>query len=155
MSAEEESLGAQPLRLDGGQDLPQGVEFLDSDVICRYLVNDHVELSPRSAQLIDSHRRLRISILTLAEVAHVLRSFYGRTPEQIADALIQLLERENIATHELDTDLAIEALDMTRPSRRISVPDALLWAIAQTSAPARVWSFDRRFPSDGLDLAAP
>lgn len=107
-------------------------------MICRYLVNDHVEHSPRAARLIDSDRLLRISILTLAEVAHVLRSFYRRTPDQIADGLIQLLERENIATHEIDTDLAIEAIDMTRPSRRISVPDALLWATAQPAAPARV-----------------
>lgn len=50
------------------------LEFLDSDVICRYLTNDHPELSPRAAALIDSDRRLRVSILILAEVAHVLRS---------------------------------------------------------------------------------
>ena len=130
MSGEEGSNDPQPRRPDGDQDLTPEVEFLDSDVICRYLVNDHVEHSPRAARLIDSDRLLWISILTLAEVAHVLRSVYQRTPEQIADGLIQLLERENIAAHELDTDLAIGALELTRPSRRISVPDALLWATA-------------------------
>lgn len=141
--------------LNGSQNPAPRTEFLDSDVICRYLVNDHPELSPRAARLIDSSRPLRISILTLAEVAHVLRSFYQRTPDEVAHGLIQLLERENIITHELDTDLAIEAIDMTRPSRRISIPDALLWATAQPAAPARVWSFDRRFPDDGLELAVP
>jgi predicted nucleic acid-binding protein len=135
--------------------LLQRVEFLDSDVICRYLTNDDPQLSLRAAALIDSERPLRISILILAEVAHVLRSFYRRPPEQVAGALIRLLERENIEAHEVDTDVAIEALELTRPSRRVSVPDALLWATAQVVPPARIWTFDERFPGHGIETAAP
>jgi predicted nucleic acid-binding protein len=135
--------------------MTDGVEFLDTDVICRYLMNDHAELSPRAARLIDSDRLLRISLLTLAEVAHVLRLIYKRTAAQIAGALTQLLDRENISTHEVDTDLAIEALELTQPSRRVSVPDPMLWALAYSAPPARIWSFDRHFPTSGIDLREP
>jgi predicted nucleic acid-binding protein len=144
-------VSSEPLE-DGGD---ERIEFLDSDVICRYLMNDHAALSPRAAVLIDADRPLRISILTVAEVAHVLRSVYARTPQQVADALIQLLERENIQVHEVDTDLTIEALGLTRPSRRVSIPDALLWAVALAAAPARIWSFDRRFPREGIQVEEP
>jgi predicted nucleic acid-binding protein len=114
----------------GGLEPP--VDLLDTDVLCRYLLNDYpADLSARCGQIIESEQSFRVSLLTLAEVAHVLRSVYHRSPEQIAAALILLLERENIETHEIDTYLAIEALELTRPSRRVSVPDALLWALAR------------------------
>jgi predicted nucleic acid-binding protein len=153
--SQDEGQNPNLLPSDPGREIAPIVEFLDSDVICRYLMNDHPTLSPRAAGLIDSDRPLRISVLILAEVSHVLRSVYGRTSDQIAGALIQLLERVNIQTHELDTDVTIEALDLTRPSRRVSVPDALLRALALSAGPARIWSFDRRFPNAGIDLSEP
>src|SRR5213593_4426188 len=95
--------------------------FLDTDVLCRYLLNDHPESrSARAAQLIEHTSPLRISLLTLAEVAHVLRTVYRRSPAQIAVSLIRLLQRENVETYEVVTELAIEALEMTHPSRRVS-----------------------------------
>jgi len=139
----------------GLDEVVERTEFLDANLICRYLTDDHPELSPRAAALIDSDHQLRISLLMLAEAAQVLRSFYRRAPDQIADALIRLLERSNIRVHEVDTDHAIQALQLTRPSRRISVPHALLWAIAQAATPALVWSFDRKFPREGIDLVEP
>ncbi len=130
-------------------------DLLDTDVICRYLLNDHPgTLSARAAHLIESGADLRISILTLAEVAHVLRSVYARSPDQIGEALQLLLARENIHTQEIDTDIAIEALEMTRASRRVSVPDALVWGLARTTG-LRVRSFDRQFPHSGIRLVEP
>lgn len=130
-------------------------DLLDTDVICRYLLNDHPDsLSARAARLIESDQPLRVSILTLAEAAHVLRSVYTRSPEQIATALILLLERANIESCEVETDLAAEALELTRGSRRVSVSDALLWALARTLG-ARIRSFDRRFPREGIAVKEP
>jgi predicted nucleic acid-binding protein len=128
---------------------------VDTDVLCRYLLNDHpASSSRRAAARIESPQPLVVSILTLAEVAHVLRSVYGRSPEQIAAALILLLDRENIESCEVETDLAIEALELMRASRRVSVPDALLWALARKMG-SRVRTFDRRFPTDGITVAEP
>src|SRR2546427_731835 len=83
---------------------------LDADVVCRYLLNDHPEtLSARASRLIDSEQPLKIAILTLAEAAHMLRSVYGRSPDQIASALVLLLERENVTVYEVETETVIEA----------------------------------------------
>ena len=84
----------------------------------------------------------------------MLRSVYLRSPEAIAAALTQLLERENIDAHEIATEVAIAALEMTRSSRRVSVPDALLWALARASGHS-VRSFDRRFPRIGITIEEP
>jgi predicted nucleic acid-binding protein len=130
-------------------------ELLDANVVCRYLTGDHPEHSERAAELIESDRELRISVLILAEAAHVLRRVYGHPPGTVADALIELVQRENIEAHELETDLVVEALLMCRDSGRVSVPDALLWALARAAAPARVWSFDRRFPGSQIELREP
>lgn len=134
---------------------PGPLDLLDADVLCRYLLNDHPgTLSTRAAHLIESDASFHVSILTLAEVAHVLRSVYARSPEQIATALILLLERQNLATAEIDAEIAVEALELTRQSRRVSVPDALLWALARARG-SRVRSFDRQFPQQGIQVKEP
>jgi predicted nucleic acid-binding protein len=134
--------------------LPTG-DLVDTDVICRYLLNDYPGASSQqAADLIESSQPLIVSILTLAEVTHVLRSVYARSPCQIAEALILLLDRENVETYEVETDLAIQALEITRGSRRVSVPDGLLWALARKTG-ARVRTFDRQFPQDGIVVAPP
>jgi predicted nucleic acid-binding protein len=69
--------------------------------------------------------------------------------------LIDLLNRENIDTHEVPTEVAIQALRFCRPSGRVNFGDAMLWAVARASAPARVWTFDRRFPADGIERWEP
>ena len=130
-------------------------ELLDANVVCRYLTGDHPEHSERAAELIESDRQLRISVLILAEAAHVLRRVYGHPPAVVVDALIQLLGRENLEVHEVETDLVVQALLACRDSGRVSVPDALLWALARGAAPSRVWSFDRRFPATGIELREP
>lgn len=133
----------------------QMIELLDANVICRYLADDHPEHSERAARLIESDRPLRVSVLVLAETAHVLRRGYGHPQEAVVKALIELLQREHLDVHEVDTDRAIEALHRCLPSGRVSVPDALLWATARDAAPARVWTFDQRFPREDIACEEP
>jgi predicted nucleic acid-binding protein len=130
-------------------------EFLDANPILRYLLNDVSEHAPRARALIESERRFRVSVVTLVEVAFVLLRTYRTPREQIVDALVELLNRENIEAHEIDTVLAIEALMLCRPSGRVNFGDAMLWATAHSSAPARVWTFDANFPGDEVEVLAP
>jgi predicted nucleic-acid-binding protein len=137
------------------------VEFLDTNTVVRYLVRDDAGMAKRAAALIESDRSLRISVLILAEIGFVLTRVYRIDREQVVDTLINLLNRENIETHEVEVDLAIQALRLCRPSGRVNYADALLWAVARAAAPAsggnpsRVWSFDERFPADGIELRQP
>lgn len=130
-------------------------DFVDTSILVRYLIQDDTALTARATRLIESERTLRVSVLTLAEVGFVVTKFYKIERARAVDALIDLLSRENLKTHEIDTDLAIEALILCRPSGRVSFADALLWAVARSNAPARVWTFDERFPTDGIQVSGP
>lgn len=147
---------AQPVSpppVEPGESSP--LEFLDTNTLARYLIRDNPAMTERAAALIDSDRSLRISVLVLAEAGYLLTSFYRIERARAVDALIDLLNRENIEAHEIATDVAIQALRLCQPSRRVSFADALLWAVARSVAPARVWSFDTRFPTDGIELREP
>lgn len=130
-------------------------EFLDANVIIRYLLQDSPDLGARAKALIDSSRVFLVSTVTLAEVSHVLRSVYRRDHNRIASALIDFLGKSNVDTFEIDTVLAIDALESTRNSGRINVADALVQSTAKSVLNGRVWTFDERFLSDGIEVATP
>lgn len=130
-------------------------EFLDANPVLRYLLADHPDQLARSRTLIESERRFRLSIVTLTEVAYVLTRVAGVPRADAVDALIALLERENVDMHEIDTDLAVQALSLCRPGGRVNFGDAMLWAVARSAPAARVWTFDERFPADGIELRRP
>jgi len=85
----------------------------------------------------------------------VLTKFYKVERARAVDALVDFLNRENIEAHEIRTELAIQALQLCRPSGRVNFVDALLWAVARGAALARVWTFDEKFPADGIQVRQP
>ena len=88
----------------------------------------------------------------LAETAHVLTSVYRLPRRVVADALIALVQKQNVSVLGLDTALVVQALLLCRPSGRVSFTDALVWAAARSSRHARVYTFDDRFPDLGVEL---
>jgi predicted nucleic acid-binding protein len=131
------------------------LELLDTNPVVRYPVRDDPQLSARAAALLESDRRLSLSVLTVAEIGYVLTSNYKIDRAQVVDALIEVLNRENIDTHEVPTETVIQALRLCRPSGRVNFADAMLWAVARTAAPSRVWTFDRNFPEYGIERREP
>ena len=131
--------------------------LLDTSMLVRYLTGDPPDLADVSAQVIDGEDPLLITDVVLFEAAYVLRSDYDVPREAIVDHLIALLRKANIETFRLDTHLVIEALLLCRPSGRISIGDALIWAAARSEPDPIIYSLDRRFPDEGvtvLDSAA-
>jgi predicted nucleic-acid-binding protein len=104
--------------------------------------------------LCEGEATLTISPLILAEVGYVLTKVYGREREQVVASLIELLQRQNICVYGMETNVAVEALELCRPSNRVSYADALLWAEARTAG-ATVRTFDARFPKQGVTVHAP
>jgi hypothetical protein len=41
---------------------------------------------------------------------------------------------------------------MCRDSGRVSIPDALIWAAARSAGNTPVYTLDRRFPADGIEV---
>lgn len=106
-----------------------------------------------AARILDETPRLRLSEGILTETAYVLTSFYEVPRERVVDSLIDLISKENIVLHGLSKEVTIQALLLCRPSKRVSFADALLWAVAMSCGKeACIYTFDKRFPGDGLQL---
>ena len=130
----------------------KGPAFLDTSVVVRYLIEDSPAMAKRAAEIIDSDQPLILSEVALAEAAFVLDSFYEVQRDTLVDALIALVLRRNISILNVSKPLVLDGLRQCRPSKRVSFADALLWAEAREMGAPRIYSFDRRFPADGLEI---
>ena len=126
--------------------------FLDSNVLVRYLIGDPPDQADRAAEIIDQTSRLCITTVSLAEVYFVLNRLYGIPRGRLIDQLIDFLLKENIMPRGVDKEFLIQGLRMCRDSGRVNVADAMIWAEARTAEIEVIYSFDQRFPSDGLEI---
>ena len=126
--------------------------FLDTNMVIRYLTGQPREQADRADRIINGVRALLVSDVVLVETAYVLRTQYRVSREAIIDQLIDLVQRENILVYAIDKDLALQGLRMCRPSGRVSVSDAMIWAAARTAGASAIYTFDERFPGDNVEL---
>ncbi|MEJ2262280.1 MAG: PIN domain-containing protein [Anaerolineales bacterium] len=126
--------------------------LLDTSIIVRYLTGDPPDLAEEAARIIDKQANLQITDVVLAETAYVLSSIYRIPREVVVDHLILLLQKENIHPFFLAKDIVLQALLLCRPSGRVSYADALVWAAAQSTDEKIIYSFDERFPTDGVEV---
>ena len=126
--------------------------FLDTSLVVRYLTGDPAELAEQAAQIIDGEADLRITDVVLAETAYVLMSAYSVPRDVVADHLVAFVQKKNISPFGLDKGIVLKALLLCRPSARVSFADAMVWAAARSAGSKVVYSFDERFPIDGLEV---
>ena len=126
--------------------------FLNTSVIVRYLTNDHPEMSDQATQIIEEVDDVTITEGILGETAFVLTSVYGKSRSEVVGSLIDLVERDNISTYAMDKSLVLRGLEMCRPSGRVSIADAMIWAAARTDRASAIYTFDRRFPNQGIEI---
>lgn len=129
--------------------------FLDTSVIVRYLTGDPPAMADRAAAVIDTDQPLILSELALVETAYVLESFYKVQCETLVNTLIALVQRHNIQLLSTSKPLVLDALQLCRPSKRVSFTDALLWAQAREHGGAKLVTFDQRFPTDEIEIENP
>jgi predicted nucleic acid-binding protein len=126
--------------------------YVDTSIIVRYLTGDPPSLANEAAKIIDGEEELLVTDLVLAETAYVLESVYRVPRPVIADHLVAFSMKENINVPGIEKDLLVHALHLCKPSSRVSWADALIWAAARTSKVNRVYSFDKRFPPDSIEI---
>lgn len=126
--------------------------FLDTSYLVRYLTNDLPELAEQAAAVIDSEEPLILSELALVETAYVLSSQYQVPRADIVDALADLVQRSNLRLPNLAKPHVLAALSLCRDSKRCSFTDALLWAQARDNGAERIYSFDAKFPDEGIEI---
>ena len=127
--------------------------LVDTSVIARYLTGDPPDLADRAAAILDGEEELQVTDVAIAETAYVLTSVYGVARQEVVDSLVELLQKENLQPFRLDKAIVIEALLLCRRSGRVSFADALIWAAARSGGADRIYTFDGRFPTTGVELS--
>jgi predicted nucleic acid-binding protein len=126
--------------------------IVDTNVAVRYLTDDPPGSSATARELMDALKGAVIPTVVLAEIGFVLSSFYGLDRTSVVEALIQLINKRNVSILELNRRTAVRALRYCQPSNRVSFADALTWAAARESGIGVIVTYDRRFPSEGVEL---
>ena len=126
-------------------------DFIDTNIIVRYLTGDPPEQAEAAIRIIEN-RRIQIPIVVFTEAVYVLGSQYRFSRERIIDGLLSLVRKNNVSVYSIDKNLVLQGLLMCRPSGRVSVADAMIWAAARSAGARIIYTFDRRFPSEGIEL---
>jgi predicted nucleic acid-binding protein len=118
--------------------------LVDTNLIVRYLVQDHEKHAKAAGKLFDAcdHGDVVIVVLpaVLAECVFVLESFYEHPRGDIASALGRLISSPGV---EIDAAIHLDALDRYRKTK-VHFVDCLIAATAATED-MPVASFDQDF----------
>jgi predicted nucleic acid-binding protein len=129
---------------------------VDTSVVVRYLVGSPDAQARRAAALIDdADTEIGISVVVLAETAHVLRTQYEVEQRAIIDTLIELIQRENVRLLGGRADLVVELLVRARGLSGRPIPDALVVAAALEADALPLATFDREQRRYGVATRAP
>jgi predicted nucleic acid-binding protein len=123
------------------------VSSIDTSVVVRYLVGTPAAQARRAARLIDDDSAsIGVSVVALAETAHVLRTQYDVEAREIIEALIGLIQRDNVRVLEVRSDIVVETLVRARSMPGRPIPDALIVAasIASDALPLATFDADQR-----------
>ena len=118
--------------------------LVDTNLIVRYLVQDHEKHAKAAGKLFDACDRGDVVIVVLpavlAECVFVLESFYEHPRGDIASALGRLISSPGV---EIDAAINVDALDRYRKTK-VHFVDCLIAATAATEN-MPVASFDQDF----------
>jgi predicted nucleic acid-binding protein len=126
--------------------------LLDTSFIVRYLTGQPSDRVGQARAVIESDRYLALTDVGIVEAAYVLTTIYRIPRERTVDSLVALIQRRNIVTPGTKKEYVVTGLLMCRSSNRVSFGDALIWAAARSQRVPAVYTFDERFPSDGIRL---
>ena len=129
---------------------------LDTSVVVRYFVGTPAAQAKRAARLIDDDStECGVSVVALAECAHVLRTQYQVEHRDIIDALIGFIQRVNVRVIDLRTDLLVEALVRARDLPGRPIPDAMIVAASLAADAVPLATFDRGQRRYGIETRDP
>jgi predicted nucleic acid-binding protein len=129
---------------------------VDTSVVVRYLVGTPPGQARRAAALIDDDdAEIGVSVVALAECAHVLRTQYEIEGRDIIDALIGFIQRRNVRVLEIRADSVTEALVRARSLPGRPIPDALIVAAAIATDALPLATFDRDQRRYGIEVREP
>ena len=129
---------------------------VDTSVLVRYLVGTPTDQAARAAVFMDDYEaELAVSVVALAECAHVLRTQYEIDGRDIIDTLISFIQRENVSLLGVRTDVLVEMLVRARSMPGCPIPDAMIVAASLTANALPLVTFDKGQGRYGISVREP
>lgn len=129
---------------------------IDTSVLVRYLVGTPAGQAQRASALIDDDdQEIGISLVALAECAHVLRTQYAVASPDIIDSLIGFVQRDNVRVLGVRADLVVAMLARARSLPGRPIPDALIVASTVGADALPLATFDEGQARYGIAVRAP
>lgn len=117
---------------------------VDTSVLVRYLVGTPTDQAGRAAALIDDvEQEIGVSMVALADCAHVLRTQYEVEPVVIIDTVVGLIQRENVRVLGIRSDILVEVLVRARALPGRPIADAMIVAASVAADAVPLATFDR------------
>jgi len=98
--------------------------IIDANIILRYVLDDHEELSPKAADILEHHSAI-LPMEAACEVVYVLQKVYGVDRPHIQQHLGELIAEQLITVEK--ASVLLEGLKCYS-STTLDIVDALLWA---------------------------
>lgn len=98
--------------------------LVDANVVLRYILNDHPDLSVKASDIIENYKVIVVTEV-MCEIVYVLQKVYNVPREEIKTKIYDLVD-ENLITLEKQ-DVIKQALS-TYCKKNIDIVDAILWA---------------------------
>jgi predicted nucleic-acid-binding protein len=113
--------------------------IVDANIILRYVLDDHEDLSSKAAQILENNR-VTLPMAVACEVVFVLQKVYQVERDKIQEVLKGLVEEELVFLEK--PELLLKALDCYRETK-FDFVDCLLWAYSQVDSEI-VFTFDKK-----------
>jgi predicted nucleic-acid-binding protein len=98
--------------------------IIDANIVLRYILDDHTELSPKAADILEN-QSVMLPIEAACEVVYVLQKVYQVDRQQIQQYLSELVNEQLITVEK--TEVFLKALDCYGTTT-FDFVDTLLWA---------------------------
>lgn len=120
--------------------------YVDTSVVIRYLTGDDPVRTSAAMVIIETRAARAVSIVSILEASHVLRTAYAYERRSIAAALIDLVSRRNVVVPEFAKDHVLRWLSLWGNGTVGSVGDALIAASMSAHDAEAIATFDAGFP---------
>jgi len=115
------------------------MQIVDANIILRYLLDDHAELSSKAAEILEQ-QTVTLPIEVACEVVYVLQKVYAVERKDIQQQLSQLLNEKLVEMEK--PDIFLSALECYSSSA-LDFVDTLLWSY-HTVEQHEIFTFDSK-----------
>ena len=116
------------------------MQLIDTNIILRYLLNDNIEFTSKSEDIIENNN---VTVLTevICEVVYVMQKVYRIERKEIVTILMDFLKYPNIST--VDNLTLIQGALKFYQAKNIDFVDALLCSYHKVSGD-EIFTFDKK-----------